>query len=119
MKEHVRRQLADLSDEGRRLIEIELAWEQHVSCYRGGLAISGQARSAQMQRLGGAQNWRCCHCGVRTNEASHPDDMPTREHIVPRALGGTDAESNLAMACRRCNNARGHELVWVPPKDHR
>lgn len=25
------------------------------------------------------------------------------EHVVPRALGGTDEESNLALACRSCN----------------
>lgn len=30
------------------------------------------------------------------------------EHIIPRALGGTDHSDNLLFACRRCNSLRGH-----------
>lgn len=30
------------------------------------------------------------------------------EHVVPRALGGTDHADNLLFACRRCNALRGH-----------
>jgi 5-methylcytosine-specific restriction endonuclease McrA len=29
------------------------------------------------------------------------------EHIVPRSLGGADAEFNLALACRSCNLRKG------------
>jgi len=30
------------------------------------------------------------------------------DHIVPRALGGTDHTDNLVFSCRRCNSLRGH-----------
>jgi 5-methylcytosine-specific restriction endonuclease McrA len=31
----------------------------------------------------------------------------TIDHIVPKAAGGTDAESNLWLACRTCNEFKG------------
>lgn len=30
------------------------------------------------------------------------------DHIIPKALGGTDHKDNLIFACRRCNSIRGH-----------
>jgi 5-methylcytosine-specific restriction endonuclease McrA len=33
------------------------------------------------------------------------------EHIVPRARGGSDRESNLTLACVRCNTAKGDQDV--------
>ena len=34
-------------------------------------------------------------------------DHPTIDHVVPRSRGGTDELSNLVLACRRCNSAKG------------
>src|ERR671938_839088 len=43
---------------------------------------------------------RCAYCGAR--------DIPLNvEHIRPRARGGSDRVSNLCIACRRCNEAKG------------
>lgn len=36
-----------------------------------------------------------------------PSDMATLEHIIPESLGGHHGESNMALACFRCNNFRG------------
>lgn len=36
----------------------------------------------------------------------------TREHIVPRALGGLDVRWNLTMACRECNSAKANIFPW-------
>nr|WP_240543070.1 HNH endonuclease [Sinorhizobium meliloti] len=36
----------------------------------------------------------------------------TLEHLQRRADGGTGHPSNLAMACKRCNNTRG-ERDWL------
>jgi len=33
------------------------------------------------------------------------------EHIVPRCKGGTNALSNLTLACRDCNSAKGHQDI--------
>ena len=47
---------------------------------------------------------KVCHwCGEQPTK----DNPMTADHIVPRALGGTNARSNLVGACRRCNSARG------------
>jgi hypothetical protein len=51
-----------------------------------------------------AQNWRCCYCGVRTNEL---DTSPaTIEHVIPKSKGGLDHPENMVMACKVCNVAR-------------
>lgn len=41
-------------------------------------------------------------------------EMATPEHLTPRSKGGTDALDNLALACSRCNGARGSD-VGPPP----
>ncbi len=38
--------------------------------------------------------------------AATPDDMATLEHIVPECQGG-HGESNMRLACFRCNSLRG------------
>lgn len=44
---------------------------------------------------------RCAYCGA--------DGVPLeKDHIVPRSRGGTDRVSNLAVSCRRCNQAKGN-----------
>jgi 5-methylcytosine-specific restriction endonuclease McrA len=51
----------------------------------------------------------CCWCGIElrlTQDFSDPA-RATREHLVPRHLGGGDQPSNLALACAACNGARG------------
>lgn len=45
----------------------------------------------------------CVWCGAQFSEAN-PE---TLEHLVPRALGGSYVVENLALACDRCNKARG------------
>jgi 5-methylcytosine-specific restriction endonuclease McrA len=55
---------------------------------------------------------KCIHCQTRVsvpvdwNEPAHA----TLEHIVPRALGGSDEPENLAVACQRCNQGKGRRL---------
>ena len=85
----------------RKSIEIELAWALHERRGRPSATLTPMLR----ERLAGQQNWRCCYCGVRMEDGA---SEPTFEHIVPRARGGTDDETNLVIACRRCNSNRGH-----------
>jgi len=37
------------------------------------------------------------------------------EHIVPQALGGTDHEENLWLACRLCNGYKGIQTAALDP----
>ena len=37
------------------------------------------------------------------------------EHVIPTAAGGSDRESNLWLACRLCNNAKGVQTLALDP----
>lgn len=47
---------------------------------------------------------RCGYCQTQERVSGIP---LTVEHILPRALGGTDAIENLWCSCRLCNEAKG------------
>lgn len=71
-------------------------------------------------------SFRCHYCNRRGAADIGPDDRPWHvDHMKPLARGGDDAEENLALACKRCNAAKGvqnYELFrqfasrafWVP-----
>ena len=64
-----------------------------------------------VQQLSQQQDNKCVFCGCtmqyHNGEAHlHPRAM-TKEHIVPRAHGGPDKESNYVASCNRCNSLRG------------
>lgn len=53
------------------------------------------------------KGWRCYLCRRITNDAK----LLSVEHKTPRSQGGTDAMSNLVLAHRSCNYARGAKPV--------
>lgn len=64
-----------------------------------------------LKALGG----ETCHwCGVillptgtiNGDGHSHPQ-AGTRDHIIPRSLGGRNHRENLVLSCYRCNTTRG------------
>ncbi len=60
-----------------------------------------------------------CNCLVCVGLDGEPLMRATIEHIVPRTHGGADALENLAIACGRCNGAKGirHDpQPWGDPK---
>ncbi|WP_019997222.1 HNH endonuclease [Aureimonas ureilytica] len=63
------------------------------------------------QRLHFRQKGRCFYCNRLTVLASHggaiPPDAATIDHIVPKFCGGTYKASNVVLACRVCNQAKG------------
>lgn len=44
----------------------------------------------------------CRYCGAQA-----PDVPLTVDHVIPRALGGSDDPTNLVTACRDCNGGKG------------
>jgi hypothetical protein len=59
-----------------------------------------------------------CRSPVREDvETAHPR-YPHIDHIVPRARGGADDESNLRLLCAQCNVTRGARIDWVPEVVH-
>jgi 5-methylcytosine-specific restriction endonuclease McrA len=71
--------------------------------------LNGEARRRVRIRLGEAQNWRCCYCGI----ALDPDTL-TIEHVIP--LGVSNEWVNLAAACLPCN---GHSRESWPKQRKR
>lgn len=48
----------------------------------------------------------CCYCKV-----GFFVEQLTVEHVIPLCLGGTNDESNIALACAPCNHQKGQE-AW-------
>jgi 5-methylcytosine-specific restriction endonuclease McrA len=79
-------------------------------------------RSFERAEVGGVAvlTGKCIHCGARhvIELDGRPRTRASVEHIVPRSHGGTDALTNLAIACERCNYAKGVRLDprrWEDP----
>lgn len=52
----------------------------------------------------------CALCGVQMCLLAGDPTCATLDHVVPRSRGGTDAITNLQLACSRCNQAKGDEM---------
>jgi hypothetical protein len=59
---------------------------------------------------------RCEYCGL----PEHLVPLITfhLEHVIPRQHGGSDDQTNLAMACPWCNRAKGPNLTGIDPETH-
>jgi hypothetical protein len=68
------------------------------------LKTSGGKHSAsEIEEILTFQNHRCIYC----NRPFGDDLGPTRDHLTPVRMGGTDWSSNIVMSCHRCNTRRG------------
>lgn len=73
---------------------------------------SKHVKYSPIMRLAERQGYRCYICG-RTmvsgegNEGVQSFNTITLDHKVPRALGGTTEEDNIAACCYRCNQLKG------------
>lgn len=69
------------------------------------------------EALGERDGWDCWLCGGEVDRDAPPGSpwTPTVDHVVPKSRGGKTEPSNLRLAHRRCNSARGNratELAW-------
>jgi hypothetical protein len=58
--------------------------------------------------------WHCHICGVSTPRklrGTYDDRAPELDHIVPLAQGGAHTRANTACACRKCNMAKGSQII--------
>lgn len=62
------------------------------------MAVSKRLRFEILRR----DNHACRYCGLTA-----PDGWLEIDHVVPKALGGTDEPSNLCAACVDCNAGKG------------
>jgi len=70
--------------------------------------VPAAQRQAVAERAGG-----CCeYC--RSQERFSPDPFSV-EHVTPRATGGADDPSNLALSCQGCNNRKYTSTEGLDP----
>jgi uncharacterized protein (TIGR02646 family) len=82
----------------RGKLTVELAKDKMVR------RMNGEARRRVKTRLGEAQNWRCCYCGIVLDESTL-----TIEHVIPNQI--SNEWVNLAASCLPCN---GHSRKGWP-----
>lgn len=73
------------------------------------MSISEELR----QQVVEGAHYRCEYCQTSCRLTGIPLVM---EHILPRSLGGTDEQSNLAAACYRCNEFKGAKTEAIDPE---
>jgi 5-methylcytosine-specific restriction endonuclease McrA len=64
----------------------------------------GAFTAADIERLHEEQKGRCFYCGDCILKGFEVD------HNIPLSRGGTNAPSNIVLACRHCNRAKGNKL---------
>jgi hypothetical protein len=68
--------------------------------------------AAVIRRVVAAAGDRCGYCLTPQCYILGPLEI---DHIIPFALGGTDDESNLWLACSVCNRHKSQKIVAVDP----
>ncbi|MDA1018185.1 MAG: HNH endonuclease [Planctomycetota bacterium] len=71
------------------------------------MAVSKQIKQKIADRAG----HRCEYC---QSPQKYSIDSLSVEHIIPKSKGGPDTDSNLALACQRCNN---HKFLATECRD--
>lgn len=64
------------------------------------LVSENDKRRVLLMTLSRRYGWVCWYCGQQLRGETHID------HIQPKSAGGSDDESNLALACSFCNLAK-------------
>lgn len=79
-----------------------------IEVVEDGDADDGSALAALMEVSGG----RCWYCGCHlTYGGAGVGTSITREHLLPRARGGSNKASNIVAACRACNVSKQAKTV--------
>lgn len=66
----------------------------------------------QRHRIAEEARYRCEYCLLQERISGIP---LTLEHIIPRAHGGNDDDTNLWLSCRTCNEKKGTRTEAVDP----
>jgi hypothetical protein len=66
------------------------------------------------------QNGKCYFCGRQTylkqdNQSRMKSKTASREHLIPKAHGGSNRIVNIKLACHQCNKDRGtiDAVLWM------
>ncbi len=98
------RHLAPISSLAQELVRFDMQAMQTPGisgiAYQQGTLAGYEAREYLLEKWHRA----CAYCDA--------DNVPMQiEHVVPKAVGGSDRISNLALACEPCNTAKGAQRI--------
>lgn len=88
------------------------AYGRRVNAYRGSATNRGYGYKWQQQAVVVLNRHRAVHgelCGGYL-VPPHPASDLTVDHIIPKAVGGTDDDENLQVLCRGCNGRKRHNV---------
>ena len=54
--------------------------------------------------------YTCQYCG-RTKQQIRHSEFLTRDHVIPRHMGGRDIWENVVTSCNSCNNKKAYHLL--------
>lgn len=74
--------------------------------------LNGKERRKLKNKILNRDGNNCWICNLSFNE----EDLPTIDHIIPLAEGGTHHLKNLKLAHRKCNETRGNPYVKLDPE---
>src|SRR6478735_1475125 len=73
--------------------------------------MAGAGCRTQLNTIAKRDGTRNCHyCNVVTTKSGK--FMATRDHVIPKSLGGPNSVNNYVLACSQCNTMRGNILVY-------
>ena len=87
----------------KRTYGMQTVWWGHPDCpvpHERRDKMTREARESLLNR----GNRECHYCGEPLNKKTM-----TVDHKEPTVLGGADHESNMVVACERCNNLKGED----------
>lgn len=86
----------------RKATEWARANRDRIREVRHNRRAAGRVPKGQVRKLLVLQEWRCVYCAADLAQTRYHVD-----HIVPIALGGTNAADNLQILCFKCNGRKG------------
>lgn len=92
--------------------EIELAWEQHASFMHPPPLATTEIKRQWLEFLFEEQGGKCAYCSGEMvlptidNSSTSSLATATRDHFVPKAMGGLDVLENFVAACTECNTIK-------------
>ncbi len=101
-----------------RALEISKSWKKRcgkpfAAAYgaqrRARKIAGGSYTAADVAEIGKLQRWKCHWCFVPVKSRYHVD------HIIPLALGGSNAKGNICISCAPCNLKKHakHPIAWA------
>lgn len=76
--------------------------------------INSKRRNKIKLKIAKRDKWICWLCGEPVREEivwRNKNDSPSLDHVIAQCDGGSNAQSNLKLAHRKCNNERNHSKL--------